>query len=1066
MRSLDRKLTISEHLARRLYPAALVIGFLIGTGGPATYYALESAALRRTAMIYAQDLVGRFQSAIAERPALWKYQTYKYSKVIHDFVPVKTVASVRILDEGGRPLVSETGAKTGWGGSLDAAVGSAALVFNNRTIGTVEVTMAAGPLFTTTLLLLLGSTIAGLSLALVVYRLPVRVVTKLEAHGQQLQAAVLASERRFQDLVQGLDAIVWEADVQWPGPAGPALPTCHFTFVSQRAETILGHPVDRWRTDPAFWASVIHPDDGDATVGHRRAAIVDGRDHEIEYRTVAADGRVVWLRDIAHVVTGDEGRATHLRGVMIDVTEPKRAEEALRESEERFRGAFDGTAVGMALQAVDGRYLGANRAFCAMVGYSETELLATTFISIVDPRDVDGDVEADRQMLTGAMSSYQREKRYVHKLGRVVWAQVSVSLVRARDGHPLHFVAQVRDITAHKQAEARRMVQQAVTRILAESATLDEAIPTLLGSIGDGFGWDLGEAWLVDRDANLLRRHGSWRAPALDTADFAADRHDTTLARGAGVPGRVWATGHPIWIPDADTAADFTRASVAVAAGRRAAFAFPIGSGTAAAGVLVFFSRAVREPDDDLIRKAADLGDQIVQYVERRRAEARLRDSEAEARGRASALQRLTELNHLVTSSPGLQQIFDVVAEAVLDPLRADLARLWVVDETAGLLRLVASGGAAGDATSMSREFPVGRGIVGWVVGQKATRRSVNLLDEPLLANQDWVRAGGFVSQIAVPLLVGDRALGALVVATKTPREFSPDDEELLRLFAAKAATALQNARLYGELRQAYEDLSRTQAQLTQAQKMEAVGRLAGGIAHDFNNLLTVIRGRSRLSLSTVQTDNPLRRHMEIIDRTADRAARLTQQLLAFSRKQVLQPRVLDLNEVIAGTGELLRRLITEDIQFVAEREPMLGRLLADPVQIEQVIVNLAVNARDAMPHGGRLIFRTRNVTLSAEATRQYRGMWPGRYVMLQVIDTGHGMDATTRARIFEPFFTTKEKGTGLGLAIVFNIIRKHGSEIAVQSEEGRGTTFTVTLPVQLVRAGSEPAASPAEVIG
>jgi signal transduction histidine kinase/CheY-like chemotaxis protein len=237
--------------------------------------------------------------------------------------------------------------------------------------------------------------------------------------------------------------------------------------------------------------------------------------------------------------------------------------------------------------------------------------------------------------------------------------------------------------------------------------------------------------------------------------------------------------------------------------------------------------------------------------------------------------------------------------------------------------------------------------------------------------------------------------------------------------------------------------------QLRQAQKMEAIGRLAGGVAHDFNNLLTVIRGRAMMIRHHLSPEHPLMRHSVIIEGTADRAARLIQQLLAFSRKQMLRPRVLDLNEVIATAGELLRRLIGEHITLVAERSPGLGHVLADPTQLEQVIVNLAVNARDAMPQGGRLIFRTTTAEFDEQSVRSHPGLHPGRYVTLEVEDSGHGMDAETRARIFEPFFTTKEpgKGTGLGLATVYGIIKQSGGGIYVESEVGRGTIFTIYLP-------------------
>jgi PAS domain S-box-containing protein len=241
----------------------------------------------------------------------------------------------------------------------------------------------------------------------------------------------------------------------------------------------------------------------------------------------------------------------------------------------------------------------------------------------------------------------------------------------------------------------------------------------------------------------------------------------------------------------------------------------------------------------------------------------------------------------------------------------------------------------------------------------------------------------------------------------------------------------------------------RLEEQFRQAQKMEAVGRLAGGIAHDFNNLLTIIIGYSQLLSEGLGAENPLRGAVEEVKKAGERAASLTTQLLAFSRRQVLQPQVLDLNSVATNVQKMLRRLIGEDVEVVLNLAPDLGRVRADPGQIEQVIMNLAVNARDAMPQGGKFILTTANVELDHASARRYILAAPGPHVVLSVADTGCGMDATTRSHIFEPFFTTKEKGkgTGLGLAMVYGIVRQSGGNIWVDSELGKGTTFELYFP-------------------
>ena len=252
------------------------------------------------------------------------------------------------------------------------------------------------------------------------------------------------------------------------------------------------------------------------------------------------------------------------------------------------------------------------------------------------------------------------------------------------------------------------------------------------------------------------------------------------------------------------------------------------------------------------------------------------------------------------------------------------------------------------------------------------------------------------------------------------------------------------------ERKRAEEALRESEGQLRQAQKMEAVGQLAGGIAHDFNNLLMVIQGDSDLILRRLPDGNPMRKNAEGIREAAQQAATLTRQLLAFSRKQVLAPRVVDLNSIVASMHPMLQRLLGETIHLVTVPSPDLGSVKADPGQIEQVIMNLAVNSRDAMPDGGRLTIETGPLHLDEVSARQHGGAAPGHYAMLAVTDTGCGMDEATRSRLFEPFFTTKEqgKGTGLGLSTVYGIVEQSGGHIWVYSELGRGTTIKICLPV------------------
>jgi signal transduction histidine kinase/CheY-like chemotaxis protein len=263
------------------------------------------------------------------------------------------------------------------------------------------------------------------------------------------------------------------------------------------------------------------------------------------------------------------------------------------------------------------------------------------------------------------------------------------------------------------------------------------------------------------------------------------------------------------------------------------------------------------------------------------------------------------------------------------------------------------------------------------------------------------------------------------------------------------ASQVVINARDVTERRMAEQALHEREEQLRQAQKLEGIGLLAGGVAHDFNNLLTVINGYSAFLLQTLDSDEVTHAYAKSILQAGERAADLTRQLLAFGRKQLLRPEVLDLNAVAGDASRLLRRLIGEDIELICKLSPELGRVEADQNQIHQVLMNLATNARDAMPAGGTLAIETANVTLEEPSAGRDTAIPPGRYVSLIVRDTGHGMDEATQRRIFEPFFTTKEqgKGTGLGLASVYGIVRQSGGHIAVESELGKGTAFQIHLP-------------------
>ena len=340
---------------------------------------------------------------------------------------------------------------------------------------------------------------------------------------------------------------------------------------------------------------------------------------------------------------------------------------------------------------------------------------------------------------------------------------------------------------------------------------------------------------------------------------------------------------------------------------------------------------------------------------------------------------------------------------------------------------------------------------------------AVRVMFPPELREQseEIARTLGLPRSISAPLIVEDEVIGAMAVQSD---DLTHEDIPAVTAFANQLAAAWRKARLMEDLKGSLEELERTQEQLVQAQKMEAIGKLAGGIAHDFNNLLTAIKGYTDLLLRDPPEDPRRKSDLLEIKRAADHAAALTRQLLAFSRKQLLRPRILALNEVPRKMENMLRRLIGEDVELLYRLDPEAGSIKADPAQIEQVILNLAVNARDAMPEGGRLVLESRNVELREADLRDGVDVKPGRYVLLTMSDTGAGMDRNTLSHVFEPFFTTKEygKGTGLGLATVYGIVKQSGGHIWVESEPGRGTTVRIVLPRVASPASSRAAAGSA----
>jgi PAS domain S-box-containing protein len=559
-----------------------------------------------------------------------------------------------------------------------------------------------------------------------------------------------------------------------------------------------------------------------------------------------------------------------------------------------------------------------------------------------------------------------------------------------------------REMADRKEAEQRQAILLAVSQALAESSNLRDAAQRVLSAVCTRLKWVLGSVWAVDRRGNVLRCLEMWQSPELEASEWKTKTRAITFEPGIGLPGRVWRDGQPIWIADVRKDKNFARGSMAAEVGIRAAFAFPILSGEHMLGVIEVFSERFREPDKDLLQLVTAISSPFGQFIERKQADEALKEAE-------------DRVGHVVSSIPS---VLYTLSGADASSLRLT----WISRNVQEMM-----GYEAGEVYEPGWwDEHVHREDLDRVQNAIQSQLFVqgNLAEEYRFLHHDgkyrWIRS-------EMRLLRGDAGLPLEVVGTWSD----------------------------------ITDRKKLDDQFPQVQKMEAVGQSALGLAHDFNNLLTVITGYSEIALASIPVGDPLRELIEHVQKAGRRAASLTRQLLEFSRKQVLVPRVLDLSTLLKDIEKMLSLLVGEEIDLQIISAGPLWRVKMDAGQMEQVIMNLVVNASDAMLQGGKLTIETANVEFDETYHNVRPHMLPGQYVMLAVSDNGCGMEPATKARIFEPFFTTKgpEKGTGLGLATVWGIVKQSGGHFEVYSEVGVGTTIKIFLPrtAQAPETESEP---------
>jgi two-component system, cell cycle sensor histidine kinase and response regulator CckA len=672
-----------------------------------------------------------------------------------------------------------------------------------------------------------------------------------------------------------------------------------------------------------------------------------------------------------------------------DVGRRNEREAVLRASEERFRQLAENIhQIFWMVDASGGQLLYVSPAYETIWGRTCQSLYddPSSFLNDIHPKDKKRVSAAYRKNLEDG-AEFEAEYRVVRDDGSIRWVWDRGFPVRDEQGAVVRHVGITEDITERKRAEQRQRVQSATTRILAEAASIEAAAPQFLQAVGEAVEWDIGELWFADAANNGLTLSFQWHSPTISINGFATASRQAVIARGVGVEGCIWADAEAVWIADLARHANFQRAAIAAQVGLHMVCGVPIRLGRSILGIIIFLNRHSRPPDEFLLGTLMTIGSQLGQFIERKRAHEALRASEERFRLFVNGVKDFALF------------MLDPVGNVMTWNDGAQRIKGWRGDEVLGKhfsIFFPQEDRDAGKPDMILRTATAGgqHEDEGWRVRKDGSRFLAHVVITPLY-NQ-----------------LGEHLGFAKVVKDETQRH-------------------------------------QLEEQLRQAQKMEAIGQLAGGVAHDFNNILTVISGYSELALANLPPEDGSRCMIQEVAKAGARAALLTRQLLAFSRKQVLEPKVVDLNAIVGDADKMLRRLIGEDISVTTVLAPNLHLVKVDPGQIEQVIMNLVVNARDAMPRGGRLTIETGNIVLDETYAQTHLDVKAGRYVMLAVSDTGFGMNDDTKERIFEPFFTTKEpgKGTGLGMSMVYGIVKQSGGSIYVYSELDRGTSVKVYLP-------------------
>ncbi len=802
--------------------------------------------------------------------------------------------------------------------------------------------------------------------------------------------------------------------------------------------------------------------------------------------------------------------------------ENARLSDRSRSAEARFQSIFDHAVEGIFHAAPDGRFVGANRALAKMYGYQSPEHLMSSLRDVfsqlyVEPEERPALLEALQQ--TDVLSNFEME--VVRADGRAMWIRENIRAVRDETGEVLFLEGTVEDVSDRWWSEQRRRLQYATARVLDKASSVAEARPMILQTICEILDWDMGAVWNVNGPGELLHCGEVWHSPDVDIAEFEEAVSKLAYAPGQGLVGEVWESGEPKWIANLIDDARTVGARIAINHGMGSAFCVPIKVRGEVRHVVEFFSPKISLPDPELLQTLGVVANQLGHLIERKGAEEALKTSEMrKAAILGSALDCIISFDldgQVLEFNPAAERAFGLSAKAAVG---VDVTTLIAPDElhsahrpgialfTAGSLSMnsgqrveMLARRSNGDTfpveASISRINLDGPPIFTAFLRDISVRRKAERLISELAAvvansndaivgctldgtirswNAGAERIYGWSADEAIGqslgmLLPEDRGgeLAETLSTVECGDSLTNYQSVHLRKDGRKISVSVTDSPVRSErgditgLSSIARDITerkRLEEDLLQSQKMDAVGRLAGGIAHDFNNILTAILGYSDLIIGRTKESEWMYKHLTEIRKAADFAASLTHQLLAFSRRQPLFLRVFCINDTVHSMHKMLQRVIGEQVKIRTEMDAEIGRLKADPSQLEQVLLNLCVNARDAMPQGGEIVIYTSDICYAPGDEPIVNEMPPGDYVRLTVADSGTGIPPQVLKHIFEPFFTTKDEGhgTGLGLATCYGIVKQSGGYISVESTLGEGTKFCIFFPAVTEAEGKDSA--------